>query len=45
MKQKNTVTVVGTGYVGLSLAILLAQRHKVYALDICQEKVDTQKTP
>ena len=37
--KKYTVAVAGTGYVGLSVATLLAQNHKVYAVDIVPEKV------
>nr|WP_316618785.1 nucleotide sugar dehydrogenase [uncultured Ruminococcus sp.] len=35
-----TIAVAGTGYVGLSIATLLAQHHKVYAVDIIPEKVE-----
>ena len=34
------ITVAGTGYVGLSNAILLAQRNQVIALDVISEKVE-----
>lgn len=34
------IAVAGTGYVGLSIATLLAQHHKVMAVDIIPEKVD-----
>lgn len=34
------IAVAGTGYVGLSLAVLLAQHHQVTAVDIVPEKVD-----
>ena len=38
--QELKIAVAGTGYVGLSLATLLAQKHKVYAVDIVPEKVE-----
>ncbi len=42
------IAVAGTGYVGLSIATLLAQHHRVYAVDIVPEKVDlinSKKSP
>lgn len=45
MENKNTeskqykIAVAGTGYVGLSIATLLAQHHQVMAVDIIEEKV------
>ncbi len=38
--SNTTVAVAGTGYVGLSIATLLAQHNKVYAVDIVPEKVE-----
>ena len=34
------IAVAGTGYVGLSIATLLSQHHKVMAVDIIPEKVE-----
>jgi UDPglucose 6-dehydrogenase len=34
------VAVTGTGYVGLSIATLLAQHHQVTAVDVVPEKVE-----
>lgn len=39
-KTKYTIAVAGAGYVGLSLAVLLAQRHRVWAVDVLPEKVE-----
>lgn len=40
MQKKYKIAVAGTGYVGLSMATLLAQKNDVVAVDIIQEKVD-----
>lgn len=42
-KKAVKIAVAGTGYVGLSIAILLAQHHRVYAVDIVPEKVELLK--
>ncbi|MBR4386208.1 MAG: nucleotide sugar dehydrogenase [Treponema sp.] len=42
------IAVAGTGYVGLSLSVLLSQHNEVWAVDIVQEKVDlinSKKSP
>lgn len=39
-ERKFKIAVAGTGYVGLSIAVLLAQHHSVYAVDIVPNKVD-----
>ena len=38
--KKYNIAVAGTGYVGLSLAVLLAQHNHVTAVDLIPEKVD-----
>lgn len=40
MKDNLKIAVAGTGYVGLSIAVLLAQNNKVFAVDIIPEKVE-----
>ena len=38
--EKFNIAVAGTGYVGLSIATLLAQHNRVTAVDVVPEKVD-----
>ena len=38
--MKKNIAVAGTGYVGLSIATLLAQHHRVMAVDVIAEKVE-----
>ncbi len=48
MEKKYTVAVAGMGYVGLSMAVLLSQHHRVFAVDVVKEKVDlinSRKSP
>ena len=40
MKKDLKIAVAGTGYVGLSMATLLAQHHEVMAVDVVPEKID-----
>ncbi len=40
MKKIYKIAVAGTGYVGLSMAVLLAQHHTVYATDIIPQKIE-----
>ena len=37
------ITVIGLGYVGISLAVLLSQKHKIFAYDIDAKKIDELK--
>ncbi len=38
--MKKKIAVVGTGYVGLSIATLLAQHNHIIAIDVIPEKVE-----
>lgn len=40
MKKEHIIAVAGTGYVGLSLAVLLSQNNRVFAVDIIKDKVN-----
>ena len=40
MEKDITIAVAGTGYVGLSIATLLSQHHRVIAVDVVPEKVE-----
>lgn len=43
MEKNIKIAVAGTGYVGLSIATLLSQRHQVTAVDVIPEKVELIK--
>ena len=40
MAEKTKITVVGSGYVGMSLAVLLAQHNDVVVLDVNASRVE-----
>jgi len=40
MGTKYKITIVGAGYVGISLAVLLSQKHEVVVLDIDEERIN-----
>ena len=40
MTNKTKITVVGSGYVGMSLSVLFAQRNDITVLDLDQDRVD-----
>lgn len=42
--EKKNITVIGTGYVGMSMAVLLAQHNEVIALDIDAKRVEIVNT-
>ena len=42
MNKEIKIAVAGTGYVGLSIATLLAQHHQVIAVDVIPEKVEME---
>lgn len=44
MGSKYKIAVAGTGYVGLSIATLLAQHNQVTAVDVISEKIDLINT-
>ena len=44
MTKRYNITVVGMGYVGMSLAVLLARQHRVIALDIDEKRVNLVNT-
>jgi len=41
MRNRKKITVVGAGYVGMSLSVLLAQKNNVYVYDIDEDRVQT----
>ena len=43
MQEKLNIAVAGTGYVGLSIATLLAQHQHVTAVDVVTEKIEMLK--